>query len=351
MTDRNDFIGNKHDYLCRMIDVIRLKFYLIGVKDIMDTLIVFAPATVANFIVGFDSLGASLECIDGALLGDIISISAASCDRVESVGAYAHKLPQNPDDNLVTKCRDIFNQHLVGKGFPVESVFLSLEKRLPVCSGLGSSSSSIVATLVALNAFYIEPFTKAELLLLAGQMEGVVSGSAHYDNVAPSLLGGLQLMMPGGSCETLPWFEDWLLVVYYPGIEVSTKIAREILPTSVALSEGVRYWQNFAGFVHALYKNDRVRAASLLTDRLVQPHRSKLIPHYDDGQKGALEAGALAFGISGSGPSCFAIVDSMETASTVQNAIICSMHGTETAFSKICKIKPIGARIIEKSIV
>lgn len=306
----------------------------------------FAPATIANFIVGFDSLGASLETLEGELFGDIVTIEPAAKQRIEITGTYAHNLPQHTDDNIVSTCILDFHQKLITRGLPIKTHYLQLEKRLPVGSGLGSSASSIVAALVALNAYYEDPFSQQELLLIAGKMEGVVCGSIHYDNVAPSLLGGLQLMIPERVSETLPWCEDWLLIVYHPGIEISTKMAREILPPSFDLAPVVNYWQKFAAFIHALYAHNHSLAASLMTDSLLEPYRAKLIPHFEAGRTAALNAGALAFGICGSGPTCFAITDSMTLAQKISASIEKKMQSMHTSFSKICKISTTGARVI-----
>ena len=157
-------------------------------------------------------------------------------------------------------------------------------------------------------------------------MEGEVSGSAHYDNVAPALLGGLQLMLPGRLSEALPIFDEWILVIHHPGIEISTRMARDILPKSLKLSEAICYWQRLSGFIHSIYRGDRELASSILQDNLIEPYRSSLIPKFALGKKAALEAGALAFSISGSGPACVAIVDSMDKAKLVHAAVNGAMH-------------------------
>ena len=56
---------------------------------------VYAPASIGNFAVGFDALGAALAPIDGSLLGDVALVSAAPCDEFVCSGEYAHKLPSD----------------------------------------------------------------------------------------------------------------------------------------------------------------------------------------------------------------------------------------------------------------
>lgn len=107
---------------------------------------------------------------------------------------------------------------------------------MPIGSGLGSSACSIVAALDALNQFHASPLDETELLALMGEMEGKISGSIHYDNVAPCYLGGVQLMLEelGIISQSVPSFDDWYWVMAYPGIKVSTAEARAILLRSIA---------------------------------------------------------------------------------------------------------------------
>src|SRR5690606_22348648 len=118
-------------------------------------------------------------------------------------GRYVHQLPQHTDDNLVLSCFYAFEQK-VGRTLP--RLALRLHKNLPVGSGLGSSACSIVVACYAFNDYFGQPLSPSELLQLMAVAEGGVSGSVHYDNVAPSYLGGLQLMLPQSTavCRSLP---------------------------------------------------------------------------------------------------------------------------------------------------
>ena len=218
---------------------------------------------------------------------------------------------------------------------------------MPIGSGLGSSSASIVAALVALNHFYDKPFSDHDLLMFAGTMEGAINGSVHYDNVAPCLFGGLQMITDGGAgCERLPFFTDWVLVIYHPGIEILTEIARSILPDNLPRAAAITYWQKLACFVHASHTGNSALAATQMNDMLIEPYRATLIPHFEAGRVAAINARALAFGISGSGPTCFAVTESIDVAHRVRDAIVGVMHGTDESFSKICTISKTGARLV-----
>ena len=151
---------------------------------------VYAPASSANMSVGFDVLGAAVTPVDGSLLGDNVSVEAADRFSLQNLGRFADKLPSEPRENIVYQCWERFCQE-IGKEIPVA---MTLEKNMPIGSGLGSSACSVVAALVAMNEHCGRPLDETRMLALMGELEGRISGSVHYDNVAPCYLGGMQLM-------------------------------------------------------------------------------------------------------------------------------------------------------------
>ena len=181
---------------------------------------VYAPASSANMSVGFDVLGAAVTPVDGSLLGDTVTVEAAASFSLNNVGRFASKLPSDPRENIVYQCWERFCQE-IGKNVPVA---MTLEKSMPIGSGLGSSACSVVAALVAMNEHCGKPLNNSRLLGLMGELEGRISGSIHYDNVAPCFLGGMQLMIEenGIISQQVPGFDEWLWVLAYPGIKVST---------------------------------------------------------------------------------------------------------------------------------
>ena len=97
---------------------------------------VYAPASSANMSVGFDVLGAAVTPIDGSLLGDVVSVEPADQFSLNNLGRFADKLPSEPRENIVYQCWERFCQEL-GKTIPVA---MTLEKNMPIGSGLGSSA-------------------------------------------------------------------------------------------------------------------------------------------------------------------------------------------------------------------
>ncbi|TQV85053.1 homoserine kinase [Aliikangiella coralliicola] len=314
---------------------------------------VFAPISIGNVSVGFDTLGLAVTPIDGTLVGDIVSIeslstSASSQEDSQFVlaGSHADKLPSNKNENIVWRCLAAFNQALSKQSIDIQPVKITLEKNIPVSSGLGSSACSVVAGFVALNEFYNQPFDKMTLLKLMGALEAEISGSLHYDNVAPCYLGGLQLMLddPEKITQTLPTFDDCYWVIAYPDIEVSTKAAREILPDSYDRKTLIQFGQNLAGFVDACYRKDKQQAFSLLKDVVAEPYRKKLLPNFESAQQTLKEYGCLATGISGSGPTLFAVCDNLETAEKSQQWLKQNYLRSDEGFVHICKVDNSGAR-------
>lgn len=311
---------------------------------------VFAPASIGNVSVGFDVLGLAVKPIDGTLLGDVVTVEkAVECDSLIVIGAFADKLPQVKEDNIVWSCLQLFNEALIAQKHTVVNVQMTLDKKMPVGSGLGSSACSVVAALAGLNAFYAKyqgfSFDEKTLLKMTGQMEAQISGSLHYDNVAPCYLGGLQLMVPDSEVinRTLPGFNDCYYVMAYPGIEISTKAAREVLPTSYSRADVISFGQNLATFVDACHRQDKAQAFSVLTDVVAEPYRTNLLPKYQQAHDYLMAQGANAVGISGSGPTLFCICDNEQQAQTYALWLQENYLQTSLGFVHVCQVDEVGS--------
>ncbi|MFZ4833568.1 homoserine kinase [Rouxiella sp. Mn2063] len=305
---------------------------------------VYAPASIANVSVGFDVLGAAVSPIDGTLLGDCVSVEAASEFSLKTSGSFVSKLPDRMEDNIVYQCWQLFCQEL-GREVPVT---MTLEKNMPVGSGLGSSACSIVAGLVAMNEFCDKPFNDTAILRLMGELEGRISGSVHYDNVAPCYLGGLQLILEELDIisQRVPCFDDWLWVMAYPGIKVSTAEARAILPAQYRRQDCVSHGRHLSGFIHACYAQQPLLAAKLMKDVIAEPYRTRLLPGFAEARAAASEIGALACGISGSGPTLFAVCNDTETAQRMANWLQQHYLQNDEGFVHICRLDTAGARLL-----
>ena len=304
---------------------------------------IYAPASIGNVSVGFDVLGAAVSPVDGTLLGDCVSVTAADSFSLRNEGRFVSKLPDDPKENIVYQCWERFCQEM-GKQIPVAMV---LEKNMPIGSGLGSSACSVVAGLMAMNAFCGNPLDKVRLLGMMGELEGRVSGSVHYDNVAPCYLGGMQLILEqeGYVSQNVPGFDDWLWVMAYPGIKVSTAEARAILPAQYRRQDCLTYGRRLAAFVHASYTGQEGLAASVLKDVIAEPYRAALIEGFNEVRAQAAQNGALATGISGSGPSVFVVMKDLAQAERMKDWMDAHFVQNEDGFARVCKLDMAGARV------
>jgi len=322
---------------------------------------VFAPASIGNVSVGFDVLGQAVKPVDGTLLGDVVSIEkslgTSAVDELAVVGRFADKLPSNKEENIVWQCLLLFNQALAKQNKVIDKVKLTLDKKMPVGSGLGSSACSVVAALHALNEYYTQrdnavPFTDKSLLKMMGQMEAQISGSLHYDNVAPCFLGGLQLMVTDSEIisKTLPSFNDCYYVMAYPGINVSTKAARDVLPKHYSRADLIAYGQNLATFVDACHNGDKQQAFAVLTDVVAEPYRKALLPKYQQAHDYLSAKGALAVGISGSGPTLFCVcqeqVQAEQFAEWLKTHYLQTVEGVNNGFVHVCQIDQQGSMVL-----
>jgi len=323
------------------------------------TISVFAPASIGNVSVGFDVLGVAVKPIDGTLLGDVVSVEQADDNNLTVVGKFRNKLPSTVEDNIVWHCLTLFNQQRLEDNYPITPLAITLDKKMPVGSGLGSSACSVVAALEAFNQFYQQHdqtgFSSDVMLRMMGKMEAKISGSLHYDNVAPCYLGGMQLMVPDSNIisRRLPQFSDCFYVMAYPGIEMSTKAARDILPSNYSRADVIRYGQNLACFVDASYRQDKAQAFSVLNDVVAEPFRASLLPKFSEAKQYLHAQGCLAVGISGSGPTLFCVVDDKTKAEVFakwlnENYLQAADDGSHCGFVHICKIDEQGASVIAK---
>ena len=270
---------------------------------------VFAPATVANVACGFDVLGLAVENP-----GDEITIKLSDKPgiRIEKITGDKGRLPKDPLSNTASISIIKMQEQLgIQQGMDI-----ILNKKMPLGSGLGSSAASTVAGVFAANELLGKPFKTEELLPFAMEGERIACGSAHADNVAPALMGGFVLVRSYAPLDAikLPTPEDLWCTIIHPRIEVQTKDARNILRKQVLLQNAVEQWGNLAGLITGLFTSDYDLISRSLSDVIVEPIRSILIPGFDAAKSAALDAGVLGAGISGSGPSIFALSKDEKTA-------------------------------------
>ncbi|HRI27721.1 MAG TPA: homoserine kinase [Chitinophagales bacterium] len=303
----------------------------------------FAPATVANLNCGFDVLGLAIDAP-----GDEVSVwfnETKGQVRIQQIEGDGGKLSYDPQKNTATAGIVTLLRHVNAK----KGVDVIIRKNMPLGSGLGSSAASAVAGVVAANHLLGNPLTKRELVAFALDGEEVASGARHADNVAPSLLGGLTLIRSYDPLDIieLPFARNLNIVVVHPQVEILTKEARLILPQQIPLAVAINQTGNIAAFIAALYERDTALLSRSMTDLFAEPYRAKAIPYFAELKQTALANGAVAFGISGSGPSVFAIAPTQPATAKVANEVckILQLHQINcTAY--ISKLNTRGAEIL-----
>ncbi len=304
---------------------------------------VFAPATVSNLGSGFDIIGFPVENV-----GDTVKVTRNTQQvvRITDISGYK-EIPSEASKNVasfaVIKLLEKLGENT---GFDI-----AIEKVVKPGSGIGSSASSSVAAVYAVNELLGQPFTDNELIELAMEGEGLASGGKHGDNVAPALLGGITVLRSYTPLDVIriepP--EQLRVVLLHPQIEIKTKEARDILPKQIPLEAAIHQWGNVAGLVSGLYTADYEMIGKSMEDVIVEPRRSSLIPGYDQLKSAALTAGALGCTISGSGPAVFALARGDKAAGKVENAMKEAYNKHEIPFNVYSSsISLQGAMIIDK---
>ncbi len=277
---------------------------------------VFAPASVANVSCGFDVMGFAL----GAPGDEIVVRSTNSKDvTIAAITGDEGVLPAKAEKNTASVAVRALLDHLnIDAGIEIE-----VHKQMPLGSGLGSSAASSAGAVLAANHMLGSPLSRNELLPFAAEGERVACGTAHYDNVGPSLLGGFVFIRSSDPADifNLPFPEKLHAAVVHPQIEIKTEDTRKILRKDISLEQAVIQWGNVGGLVAGFMNKDLDLISRSMKDVIIEPVRSVLIPGYDSVKEAALDAGAVGAGIAGSGPSIFALTADRDTAEAVLKAM------------------------------
>ena len=260
----------------------------------MNKITVRVPATTANIGPGFDSMGCALA------LYNYITCEVLPAGKLVITGCPE---PYQNEENLAVQG---YRAVLSRLGLPNEGLSLNIRAEIPVCRGLGSSAAMIAGGAAAANLLHGASLSSAELLAVTNEIEG------HPDNLAPAIYGGLTAsLVEDGIPRTvrLPLSPTLRWVAAIPDFELSTHLARAVLPKKVAFTDAVYNASHAAVLAGALGSGDRELIAMALRDRLHQPYREKLIPEYNKVKTAAEQCGAIAFCISGAGPTLLALTD------------------------------------------
>jgi homoserine kinase len=300
----------------------------------------FSPATVANVACGFDVLGLCLDTI-----GDEMVVRKVDKKGVRITKIEGFKLPFETELNVAgVSALAMYQELQLDCGFEIE-----IKKNIKPGSGIGSSAASAVGSVYGINALLGSPLNKTQLTQFAIKGEALASGSEHADNIAPALFGGFTLVKSVNPLEILqiPSPDNLYVTIIHPQIEIKTAISRAILPKNVPLKAAINQWANVGSFIHSLHTSDYPLMQRSLHDVIIEPHRSKLIPHYNEVKQQTLKVGALGTNISGSGPSIFSLCKGIENANKVRDVMRNIYSNTGIEFDvHVSKINTQGVKVI-----
>lgn len=267
---------------------------------IKDTLKVFGPATVSNVGPGFDLLGFALE-----KPGDELIIRRNGSGKLTLSNETEYRLPLDPEENVAAVAAlSLLRELGADEGFD-----LVFTEKIRPGSGVGSSAASCAAAVVGINELLGAPLETAALVPFAMEGEKVASGSAHADNIAPALLGGITLIRSYDPLDIkhIPYPDELWCAVIHPFLEIRTFENRKLIPQTVQLETALKQCGNLAGLVAGLSTGDYPLIGRSVNDFFAEPYRIHQLPDYELLKASALEAGSVGTGLSGSGPSVFSL--------------------------------------------
>ena len=313
---------------------------------------VFAPGSVSNIGCGYDIFGMALEGPGDVVTARLMEDEGEGVFSV-SVSGDGGRVPTDPARNCAAVAAQAVLDRLGARRDGPVGVALDVRKGLPLAAGLGGSAASAAAGAVAADALLDGGLDQTTLLecVVAGERQG--SGASHIDNAAPALAGGFVLVPPGKPLRIvrLPTPIDFVAAVVRPHLEVETAKARALLGEAIALSAGIRQWGNTAGLVAGLYEEDWELLGRCIDDAVAEPVRARLVPGLEEAKRRALAAGAVGAGLSGSGPSVFAVCRGRSAAREAAQAIADAFRSEAGVDADVIVSppSPTGARVLGTS--
>ena len=302
----------------------------------MNNVTVSVPATTANIGVGFDCLGAALTMTNEF---QFVVVDSDTKLKIIVEGEEAHKVGLG-DSNLLYRSLVQFYQHIQQTPPHLE---ITIKLGVPLSRGLGSSATAIVGGLLGANNLAGNPLSQAEIMQMAIAIEG------HPDNVVPALLGNCLLSVEDcgdWQITPIPWHQDIIPIVAIPNFELSTREAREVLPTEYSRADAIFNISRMGLLIRALETNNPAWLKTALADKLHQPYRQKLITGYQEVEQAALDAGAYGMVISGAGPTLLAIANPERVEQVVKSMLEAwNSLGIESQVRSLA-INPSGAKVI-----
>ena len=275
---------------------------------------IFSPASIANLSCGFDILGVCLNDI-----GDEITVRKTKEKGIKILKVTGQKLTLDVNKNVAgVSALALLKETNVDCGFEIE-----IHKGIKPGSGIGSSAASSAGSVFAINELIGKPYSSKELIKFALEGEKIASGAAHADNISAVLLGGFIFVRDSLNFDIfkLKTPIDLAFTILHPQIEVKTSESRALLQRPITLDKMITQSANLGAFISGLYNEDYNLISRSIKDVVVEPIRSILIPEFDKLKEISLSNNALGFGISGSGPSVFAMSKGLVNAKKIRDLL------------------------------
>ncbi|MGV1801787.1 4-(cytidine 5'-diphospho)-2-C-methyl-D-erythritol kinase [Agrobacterium vitis] len=238
--------------------------------------------------------------------GDVITVETARQDEFTLSGRFAGQLQsEDPAGNLVIRARDLLRTATLAKGMLAPPVAISLQKNLPIASGIGGGSADAAATLRALQRLWdshLEPAALEDLALKLGAD-------------VPMCLASTSLRATGiGEALTpLPALPRFGLLLGNPLQAVSTPAIFKAM---------TRRDNPPIGPLPTLMDQDPwIETLRRLRNDL-QPAAETLCPHIAELSRMIEATGALVTRMSGSGATCFGLYPTYDAAFATEKLLL-----------------------------
>lgn len=307
----------------------------------MDSIKVFSPGSITNLSCGYDILGLCLQN-----RGDEITVSKTNKKGIIIKSVEGYHLTKDINKNVAGIAAQALLKNInVNYGFEIE-----IKKGIKPGSGIGSSAASSAGTVFAINQLLDSPFSHLDLIKSSMEGERFVSGSYHADNVAPIIIGGITLVRSIESIDVikLPSPKSLEVIIVRPNIEIKTSDSRKVVKKKVKIEKMVQQSANLGSFISSLYTEDFDLMSKSVVDEIIEPDRSMLIPEFDNIKKISKDSGAIAVGISGSGPSIFSLSNNSSTSNKILDNITSHFEKLNIDYDGfVSKINSTGIKILE----
>ncbi len=250
------------------------------------------PGSTSNIGPGFDCLGIALDIYNTFTFEEADGVHISGCPD-----AYCN------EDNLTYRAFQFAMQQL-DKSF--RGVAIHFASDVPISRGLGSSSTCILAGILAANAMADNALSKEQIIDMALTFEN------HPDNLSPALYGGMTASIVSDghvTCEPVPLKDDLLMVAFIPNFELSTEKSRAVLPKQLSYTQSIYNTSRTAMLIAALMQGHYQLLRQACDDALHQPFRKPLIAGFEKIENLAYHFDAYTVFLSGAGPTIMAFFD------------------------------------------